>query len=104
MGLHARAVRHLPGPPGQDRVDEGEQLPRQVHPRQGRCERRDLAEHLLAKVDTTVTAWWAIGLKQLRDETQTPAKTYTGLFEWADAVNVDPTVLPDITATSYTNW
>ena len=103
MGLHARAVQHLPGQPGQDRVDEGEQLPRQVHPRQGGCSWRDLAEGLLAKVDTT-TAWWAIGLTQLKDETQTPVKTYMGLFEWADALNVDNTVLPDITTSSFTNW
>ena len=97
-------MRHLPGSPRQDRVDEGEQLPRQVHPRQGQYEWRDPAEDFLAKVDATGTAWWAIGLKQLRDETQTPVKTYTGLFEWADAVNVDPTVLPDVTTSSFTNW
>ena len=63
-----------------------------------------LLNNLLAKVDATGTAWWAIGLKQLKDETVTPTKTYTGLFEWADAVNVDPTVLPDVTASSFTNW
>ena len=59
---------------------------------------------LLTQVDPTGTAWWAIGLKQLKDETMTPVKTYTGLFEWADAVNVDDTLLPDITTSSFTNW
>ena len=64
----------------------------------------DPAKHLLTQVDPTGTAWWAIGLKQLKDETMTPVKTYTGLFEWADAVNVDDTLLPDITTSSFTNW